>query len=74
MSKDNSLLTEQQAANFIAVSVAALRKWRVQGRGPVFLKLGTLVRYRLEDINKWLSTRPQGGERLNAKEEIGATQ
>jgi hypothetical protein len=58
-----SLLTEQQASVYMAVSVAALRKWRVKDRGPTFFKLNRLVRYRPEDLDQWIATRPQGGER-----------
>jgi predicted DNA-binding transcriptional regulator AlpA len=63
MYKTNSLLTERQASDYMAVTVAALRKWRWQGRGPIHLKIGRLVRYRPEDIEQWLSSRPKGGER-----------
>ena len=55
------LLTEGELANYLNVSVAAVRKWRGQGRGPAFCKLGSLVRYKREDVDQWLSTRPKGG-------------
>jgi excisionase family DNA binding protein len=72
MTPTNSLLTEQQTARYIAVSVATVRKWRVKGHGPGFLKLGRLVRYRPEDLDQWLATRPHGGERINVEaNEIG---
>jgi predicted DNA-binding transcriptional regulator AlpA len=65
-------LTEKQTAERLAVSVAALRRWRSENRGPGYLKFGRLVRYRSEDIDQWLGTRPQGGERLNVEaNEIG---
>jgi excisionase family DNA binding protein len=73
MNETKTLLTEQQAAKYMAVSVAALRKWRVQGRGPTFHKLGTLVRYRIDDIEAWLASRPQGGEPVSATEQAGGT-
>ena len=62
MNTNISLLTEHQTAICIAVSVAALRKWRALGRGPVYIKVGRLVRYRREDIEAWLSSCPRGGE------------
>ena len=33
-----------------------LQKWRVEGRGPRFLKVGRRVFYRRCDIEEWLQT------------------
>jgi excisionase family DNA binding protein len=55
------LLTETEVAKQLRVSLAALRKWRVLNRGPQFLKVGSLVRYRQADINQWLDSVPVGG-------------
>lgn len=67
------LLTETEVADYLHVSVATLRKWRLTSRGPLFLKLGSLVRYRPEDVESWLSSCPQRGGRVNTTEEVGAT-
>jgi predicted DNA-binding transcriptional regulator AlpA len=32
-----------------------LRKWRVQKRGPQYIKIGALVRYRPEDVDAWIA-------------------
>src|SRR5690349_4652969 len=40
------LLTENDVSKRLNVSVASLRRWRLEGRGPAFLKVGCLVRYR----------------------------
>lgn len=32
------------------ISVHTLERWRWQGQGPKFLKIGGMVRYRMEDI------------------------
>ena len=56
-----TLLTETEVAKQLRVSLAALRKWRVLRRGPQFLKIGSLVRYRQVDINLWLESVPVGG-------------
>jgi hypothetical protein len=42
--------------------MAAIRRWRLLGKGPRYIKVGAAVRYRLEDVNNWLETRPSGGE------------
>jgi predicted DNA-binding transcriptional regulator AlpA len=48
------LLNEHEVATTCAISVATLRKWRTLRRGPRFLKIGSLVRYRAEDIAAWI--------------------
>jgi hypothetical protein len=50
-----SLLTEKDAARYIAMSVFALRQWRCTGRGPAFFKLSRSVRYTLADLDNWLA-------------------
>ncbi len=45
-----TLLTEIQAAKILNLTKRALQSWRVQGKGPRFIKLGALVRYRQEDL------------------------
>jgi predicted DNA-binding transcriptional regulator AlpA len=59
---DCTLLTETDVARQLRVSVAALRKWRVMDKGPQFLKIGSLVRYRQADIDRWLASVPAGGD------------
>lgn len=56
-----TLLTETEVSKQLRVSLAALRKWRVMNRGPQFLKIGSLVRYRQGDIDIWLAAVPVGG-------------
>ena len=67
-----SLMTEGETAEYLSISIAALRKWRMQGRGPVFIKLGNLVRYRREDVEAWLASCPKGGASFN-NEELGGS-
>jgi Helix-turn-helix domain len=56
-----NLITEQEVSKRLNVSVASLRRWRLLGRGPAFLKIGSLVRYRPEDLDRWLASLPTGG-------------
>jgi predicted DNA-binding transcriptional regulator AlpA len=53
--KMDQCVGEQQVAAITDLSVQTLRKWRVQGRGPQYLKLGGRVTYRLRDIESWLT-------------------
>lgn len=56
-----SLLTQIEVSKRLNVSVASLRRWRLLRRGPAFLKVGSLVRYRPEDLDTWLASLPTGG-------------
>jgi hypothetical protein len=37
------------------MSVFYLRQARVRGRGPVYLRFGRSIRYKLADLETWLS-------------------
>jgi hypothetical protein len=51
-----SLLTEQELANYLKVSVETVRDWRKPGRegGPVYKKIQRSVRYDMRDVQKFL--------------------
>lgn len=53
----SGLWNEYDAAEYLNVSVATMRRWRLLKQGPVFLKLGSCVRYRPEDIEAFISGR-----------------
>jgi predicted DNA-binding transcriptional regulator AlpA len=50
------LLKEQKAAEWLDLAVKTLQKWRVQGGGPKFIKLGRSVRYTEEDLEEYIQT------------------
>ena len=58
----DSLLTEIEVAKHLRVSVACVRRWRLERRGPRFFKIGALVRYRPEHLEDWINARPAGGD------------
>lgn len=49
------LINEHDVAASCSISVLTLRKWRVQKRGPQYIKIGALVRYRPEDVDAWIA-------------------
>jgi predicted DNA-binding transcriptional regulator AlpA len=57
-----TLLNEHDVARITGLSVASVRRWRLLRQGPKYLKLGSAVRYRREDVSAWLESRPTGGE------------
>ncbi len=56
-----NLLTESDVAERLQVSLASVRRWRLERRGPTFVKMGALVRYRPEDLENWLASLPAWG-------------
>ena len=58
-----ALLNEHEVARISGLSVASVRRWRLLQQGPKYIKIGSAVRYRTEDVRAWLDTRPVGGER-----------
>lgn len=48
------LLTVEQLAAYLAVPKATVYSWRSRGQGPPAIKVGTLVRYRLGDVDAWI--------------------
>lgn len=54
---DERILNEVEAAQFLGVTVHALRAWRWRKKdGPTYLKLGSCVRYRLRDLEAHLES------------------
>jgi predicted DNA-binding transcriptional regulator AlpA len=49
-----ALLTEHDVARITGLSVASVRRWRLLRQGPRYLKIGSAVRYRPEDVAAWL--------------------
>ena len=41
-------------AEVLGCSVAALRKWRLLGNGPAYVKVGRLIRYAETDLRAYL--------------------
>ena len=57
------MLSEKQAARILAVSIAALRRWRREGRGPEFTRLGRCIRYNVKSIECWLAENSSGNRK-----------
>ena len=48
-------ITTGEAALYLGCSPAALRAWRRSGSGPQFFRAGRLIRYRVQDLDKWIA-------------------
>jgi hypothetical protein len=51
------LVTTDEAARRLSVSVGYLKNLRVSGGGPVYRQLGRAVRYRIGDLSAWADTK-----------------
>jgi len=57
METNLQLVTERFAARILAVSVAALRKWRRENRGPAFIRCERCIRYDIRAVEQFLAER-----------------
>ena len=51
------LRTTKEAAKRFGVKETTLEQWRWNGKWPKFIKLGSLVRYRNEDLDEFENAR-----------------
>ena len=51
---DTQILTESGTAERLGISISGLRKWRRDGSGPRYIRLGRLIRYLGTDVQEWL--------------------
>ncbi len=57
---EDRLLWPEQVAEVLGVPVGTLANWRYQGRGPAFVKVGRHVRYRRNDVARWIDAQVVG--------------
>jgi excisionase family DNA binding protein len=50
------LLSTDEVARLLVVSVTTLYTWRYKGTGPRAYRVGKHLRYRLSDVMEWLET------------------
>jgi len=58
-------LTPEEAAAYLGCKPQTLSVWRCTKRYPLpFVRIGRLVKYRVEDLDKWIARRTVGAEEL----------
>lgn len=50
------LFCEKEAADFLSISVKTLQQWRYLKKPPVYIKFGRNVRYKSDDLVKYIET------------------
>ncbi len=52
---DKRLLNEHEVAEILNISAPTLRKWRWEGKGPQFVKIGHRVAYKVGEIDSYIN-------------------
>lgn len=55
--KKNHLLSVEEAADYIGLARITLTRYRLNDRGPTYLRVGHKIRYRKKDLDIWLDSR-----------------
>jgi excisionase family DNA binding protein len=51
---------EKRLCAVLGISSVTATKWRAKAKGPPFIKVGRLVRYRRSDVDTWLRSNTVG--------------
>jgi excisionase family DNA binding protein len=51
----DELLTQQEVAALLRVSLTTIRNWARLGTGPQVTRIGAMVRYAESDVHRWLA-------------------
>ena len=57
------LMDSWEVAAYLKVSESTLSRWRVDEKGPPFMQMGGIARYRYEAVEAWLASLEQTHER-----------
>ena len=68
-----ALLSENDVSRLTGVPRKTLQYWRfaANSHAPKFIKLGTRVYYRWQDLGQWLDKRPSFGSAIEVKSKRG---
>jgi excisionase family DNA binding protein len=54
--QNDPLGTPEQVADYLQIPVKTLAKWRSEGTGPRYTKIGRHARYDWADVRAWLAS------------------
>jgi predicted DNA-binding transcriptional regulator AlpA len=55
--ENSELLTIQEVAGRLTVSVGCIRAWRLRGEGPPAIRVGSALRWDPDEVDGWLDSR-----------------
>jgi hypothetical protein len=58
-------MTQTELAECWRISEATLERWRTESNGPMFLKLGNQVRYRVQDVEAFEEVALRGSTKID---------
>jgi hypothetical protein len=50
-------LNAEEASQFIGAAVQTLARWRCEGGGPPFIRVGRKIMYAIDDLIAWMNAR-----------------
>lgn len=50
------LRDSREVAAFLRVSESTLSRWRADKKGPPFIRIGGVTRYRIDQVEQWLAS------------------
>ena len=69
--KTERCMTQTELAERWRLSEATLERWRTESGGPLFLKLGNQVRYRLQDVEAFEEAALRGSTKTDGEVDQG---
>jgi excisionase family DNA binding protein len=54
-------LNDVEVAGYLGVSVSTIRRWRLTGGGPRWVRIGGSIRYPVADLEAYVARLPSGG-------------
>lgn len=58
----HELMTTDEVAEYFRVNASTVRRWRLDGVGPRFVKIGSVYRYPRQLLDLWASARVNKSE------------
>jgi hypothetical protein len=53
--KNEEYVNDIDAAKFLKLCPQTMRNWRVQSKGPAYIKAGRCIRYAIEDLRAFMN-------------------
>lgn len=53
----DKLLSTKELSEYLGIAVSTIIEYRMNNSGPIYVKLGHLVRYKKSDVDAWIESR-----------------
>lgn len=64
MDTNQNLIRDKEVADMLGLSLTTLQHWRLEKKGPPYIRLGVNIRYSKKDVEAYIRARlvdPEGG-------------